>query len=69
MDLPQQKVTAIQNSVNHSLFTLVKLSALSSPLGGVMSTTRRETHHSEVENSEEASNDLPHVEVLRGRDG
>ena len=34
-----------------------------------MSTTRRETHLSEVENNEEASNNLPDVEVLRGRDG
>ncbi len=34
-----------------------------------MAPTKRDTHLSETGNGEETSNDLPHVELLRGRDG
>ena len=37
--------------------------------GGVVAPTKRDTHLSETENAEETSNNIPHVEVLRGRDG
>ena len=34
-----------------------------------MAPTKRDTHLSETGNGEEASNNVPHIEVLRGRDG
>ena len=37
--------------------------------GGVVAPTKRDTHLSEAGNAEETSNNIPHVEVLRGRDG
>ena len=37
--------------------------------GGVANPTKRDTHLSEAGSSEETSNNIPHVEVLRGRDG
>ena len=37
--------------------------------GGVIAPTKRDTHLSEAGSSEETSNNIPHVEVLRGRDG
>ena len=39
------------------------------PSGGVANPTKRDTHLSEAGSSEETSNNIPHVEVLRGRDG
>ena len=39
------------------------------PSGGVANPTKRDTHLSEAGSSEETSNNVPHVEVLRGRDG
>ena len=35
----------------------------------MVATTKRDTHPSETRNDEESSNNLPHIEVLRGRDG
>ena len=35
----------------------------------MVAPTKRDTHLSEAGNGEETSNNLPHVEVLRGRDG
>ena len=37
--------------------------------GGVVAPTKRDTHLSETGNAEETSSNIPHVEVLRGRDG